>query len=251
MGDAGGSGTRVSTGLSGWNPLRDVSSTLATATNIPSSFTTPDINYAFMKGWKPSGNQYQDFLDLTSTYGIPSDWVVANYGNINDLYSAYKTANPTTTTAGPLDAVINNPTAYSPTSTSKTGVSDSVAKALEGYMKKAGASLDNYNSLISKAMSPESFIQAYSPSYDALVQQTINGLNNRGIVNSRVASDALAKSSDELTTSYWKNLLSLLSTLQGTASLPISAADALKTSTSTTTNPLAGYQLIYDILQGT
>ena len=208
----------------------------------------PDITSAFLKGWKPTGNQYTDYTELTSNYGFSPEWVNMEYPSIQAQYNNWLNTNAatTTTTPGPLDAFIQDPTKYAATSTS--GVPDDVAAALKDYMAKASSSLSGYQSVLNNMLNPSNFAAAYKPAYDEVVQKGINDLSSKGMINSTVAGDTLAKSGNAVTSQYLQRLLDIASQMGTASSLPISIANALQQSKST--NQAGAYETVYNILAG-
>jgi hypothetical protein len=250
------SGGLTAAELSKLHPGYDWSATLATgvptatAAAIPNQFTTPDINSAFIKGWKPTGNQYLDYYELTNTYGLPGDWISANYNSIPGLYDAYSKANAAPATAGPLDAFIQDPTKYAPVSSSQSGLPDDVAAALKDYMTQATSSLSGYQSTLNSLLNPSTFSAAYKPVYDELIQGNINDLNKKGMISSKVASDTLAGTSNKVTSQYMQRILDVVNAMGTAANLPANVAQLLNRSSSSSTNQASAYETVYNILAG-
>lgn len=157
--------------------------------------------------------------------------------------------NPTTITA--LNTLFSNPGSLAPTtvSSSATGLSPEVNAAMIKYLTQSTQNLTGYQNVLGQLSSPQSFMAAYKPVYEQMLQSAINGLNNKGMINSTVAKGAIGDVGNEVTSKYLQQLMQIAGLYGTAANMPTSIADVLKSSTSgsVATDPLAAYKTIADL----
>lgn len=148
---------------------------------------------------------------------------------------------------GPFDELFADPDKYATRTTAYTGLPPEVIAQVQGMLGKTAPLIDQYSKLLGSLASPASFISAYGPTYKALIQKDIKNLAERGILDSEIAKETLAETSNKLPLAYIQKLGEIAETMKGGAGLYSDLLGNLKYSASESVSP-SGYELMARIL---
>lgn len=198
-------------------------------------------------------------------YQVPSGASINQAGEILDAKGVVlgTTAQPapastggtggTTDTTGATGGTggFNIPTNLFPTSGSVSGLSPDVAQWVFDQLKTNYPQMfSGYQNTLNQLSSPESFIKAYEPIQQGLFKNLLDQYGQKGTLSSSVMSDALAQAMQWGPQAYYQNLANTANLYGQGVGTTQGLLNPLSGSVSSSTNPLAPYELMANMILG-